>query len=331
MRTGRHNWDTETKTRAAFVCAALVFALLVLGLLLKPLFAPAAPTPAPTPSAAPAPEAAVVLLGDGSNPLCAPLYPALEELCAAKNWRLVTYDCKGSAASQKGQIEDVLRVETADAAVLFSVLDQEELDKQVQALGAKCAVVTVGRRAKRGAAAHVGGEEDEKLRAVAAWLKDGGKGGRSALLLTDEPDEAAQRRYARTLSKEKVTVLDNGYTWGGAFYAQRYLNSALETFPETDAVLCASPSGVQGAAAALEEKKLRDGVKIVALDYDPSLADALALGNLDAAAALSPQEAAEAVADLLPKVLKQEKIQENPLEYHILTPENVDELELGYE
>lgn len=312
------------------MCAALVLVLLVLGLLLKGLLAPA-PAPAPTPSAKPAPEAAVVLLGDGSNPLCAPLYPALEELCAANNWRLVTYDCKGSAASQKGQIEDVLRVETADAAVLFSVLDQEALDEQVQALGAKCAVVTVGQRAKGGAAAHVGGEEDGQLRAVAAWLRGDRKGRGRALLLTDEPDEAAEERCIKALSKGKVTVLDNNYTWGGAFYAQRYLNSALETFPETDAVLCASPSGVQGAAAALEEKKLRDGVKIVALDYDPSLADALALGNLDAAAALSPTEAAEAVTRLLPKVLSQEKLQEKPLEYHILTPENVDELELGYE
>lgn len=316
-------------TRAAFVCAALVLTLLVLGMFLAPLFAPAAPGPVPT-ETKPAAEASVALLGSGSDPLCAPLYPALEELCRARNWRLVTYDCKGSAVSQKGQMEDFLRTETADVAVVFSLLEQEELDRQVKALSAKCAVVTVGQGAKRGAAAHVGGEETEKLAAVSAWLKENLKGDREVLLLTDGPDEDAERRYDQALSRENVTILDKNYTWGGAFYAQRYLNTALESFPQAKAVLCTSRHGTQGAAAALAEKHLRDKVKIVALDYDPAMADDLALGELDAAAALSPKEAAEWVAELLPKVLNKEKVEEKSLTYHILTPENVDELELGY-
>lgn len=327
MRAGRHNWNTETLTRAALLCAALVFLLAVLApAFVQVLFPKQAPLPQNIDR--PAPAASVVLLGSGSDPLCAALYPALEDFCAGQNWRLVTYDCKGDPVSQKGQIEDFLRTETGDIAVVFSVLEQQELDEKAADLAAQCAVVTVGQgvsASRRGyVAAHVGADEEAGLRALAKYVKERMERGQGALLLTEGPDEAAEERCRRAFSREKVEVLDNNYTWGGAVYARRYLSTALENFPETAAILCDSRHGVQGAARALEEQGLRDRVRIVALTYAPGMEDDLAVGDLDAAVAVSAKEAAEKLTQALPKVLKKEPVEEILLTPTLLTVETAD-------
>ena len=125
-------------------------------------------------------------------------------------------------------------------------------------------------------------------------------------------------------------MLDENYTWGDKIYAERYLETGLDRFPEADAIVCASRHGTRGSLNTLRQRELREKIKILSLTYDPSLDDDLALGDLDAAAALSPKEAAEATVGLLPKVAKGEKVEETVLEYHVLTPENINETDLGY-
>lgn len=277
----------------------------------------------------------IAFFGSSQDPLCAPLFSAMEELCGEKGWRLISYDCKGRAAGQKGQMEDFLRTETADIAVVFSLLEQEELDRQAKALAAQCPVVTVGQAvnvsARRYVAAHVGGDETERARTLAEYLKKNRKAGQGVLLLTDLPDEEAERRIQRAFSDQRVEVLGKNYTWNGAVYAERYLTTALDDIDNVGAVVCTSRHGTTGTWNTLQEKDLRDRVKIVSLFYEPAMADDLALGELDAAVAVSPKEAAELVAEVIPKALNKEKVEETSWGYHILTPENVDELELGYE
>lgn len=335
MSGGPDNKNRERFTRAAFLCAALVLALLLLQPLTAAIVASTrpAPTPAPSPSAAPETHT-VALFGASSDPFCAPLYAALEELCEAQGWRLVSYDCRGYAVNQTGQIEDFLRTGTADVAVLYSVLEQEDLNDRVKELHKVCPVVTVGqeveRVAKRYVTAHVGTDETERVRTLADYFKDNLKRDKGILLLCDVPDAAAERLYEQTLSKEKVTVLGKNYSWGAAVYAQRYLNS-VDSFYDVGGILCTSRHGTAGAAATLEEKKLRDRIKIASLYYEPAMADDLALGGLDAAVAVAPREAGELLAELLPKVIKGEKTEEKTLTPILLTPENMDEVDLGYE
>lgn len=335
MRGNPHNSNTGSWTRAAFFCAALVLALLLLRPLFDVILFPAAPEQ-PSPSPAPSPAApAVAFFGASTDPFCAPLYDGLEELCRTEGWRLLSYDCRGNAKSQKGQMEDFLRTETADIAVVYSVLEQSELNVQVKALRGTCPVVTVGSQAgalgKRYVAAHVGGAETGRTAALCEYFKTQRRGTWEVLLLADLPDEAAEELYRREFSKENVTILDKNYTWGEKFYAERYLKTGLDSFPQADAIVCTSRHSTAGALSSLRERDLRGAMAIVSLFYDPAMADSLALGDLDAAVALAPKEALERLTELLPKVLKQEKIEEKSLTYHILTPENVDELELGYE
>lgn len=312
-------------TGAAFCCAALV----LLRLLAAPgLFSPSEPraaAPAPTP---PAETAAVVFFGSAQDPLCGPLYGALEEACSKEGWRLVSYDCKGNAAAQAGQVEDFLRTGTADGAVLFSLCERKELDGQVKALAAQCPVVTVGKEPGTGAArltaAHIGEESGARSRALAEYLRRQLGRGQGALLLTDVPDEDAERQYRKAFAAEKVDILDSNYTWGGAVYARRYLDTALEEVEHVGAVVCTSREGTAGTWRALQEKELRGEVKIASLFYEPAMADDLALGELDAAVTVSSEEAAELLTAVLPRVLRGETPGEQTLTPVVLTPETID-------
>lgn len=312
-------------TGAAFLCVALVLLRLVASL---DLFAPQTEAVASSPAAE---KQTVVFLGSSADPLCEPLFSDLEGLCTERGWRLISYDSKGRAAGQKGQIEDFLRTEAADAAVLWPVLEGEELDGQIKALAERCPVVTVGQRPGTAAArltgSHVGADETEQLRTLAGYLKKNMEKGQGALLLTDLPDEDAEERIRRVFSVERVDILGNNYTWGGAVYAERYLKTALDEVENVGAVVCVSRAGTMGTWNTLQEKGLRDKVKIVSLFYEPAMADDLALGELDAAVTVSPKETAKCLAELLPKVLKGEKTAPKALTPVLLTPENVDEAE----
>lgn len=332
MRRGPSDLHKTSLTRAAFVCAALVFVLAVAWAVGAALSRkPVPPAEAPSPMAT---EKVVAWFGSSSDPFCAPLYDAIEETCRANGWRLLSYDCKGRAAGQKGQIEDFLRTEQADAAVLYSVMEESELNGQVKALAAACPVVTVGQRAGttagRYVAAHIGGEERQRTQTLAEYLAENGRG-KTALLMTEVPDEKMEREMIDGLSAGNVSVLDHNYTWGGQVYAERYMNTALDTFSEVDAVVCISRHGAAGAQAVLTERGLRDRAKIVSLCYDPAMADDLALGLLDAAVAFAPQEAGEKLSEVLPAVLAGKETEDQTLTPVLLTPENVDETELGYE
>lgn len=315
------------------MCAALVFALALLWALGAAL-SPRPEPPAEPPSPAAVDGRVVAWFGSSSDPFCAPLYDVMEEVCRANGWRLVSYDCKGRTAGQKGQIEDFLRTEKADAAVLYSVMEESELNGQVKALAAACPVVTVGQRAGtiagRYVTAHIGGEERQRTQTLAKYLVENGRG-EKALLMTEVPDEKMERETTDGFSEGNVSILDHNYTWGGQVYAERYMNTALDTFSEVDAVVCISRHGAAGAQAVLTERGLRDRAKIVSLRYDPAMADDLALGVLDAAVAFAPKEAGERLAETLPDLLDGKETEDKTLTPVLLTPENVDETELGYE
>lgn len=312
-------------TGAAFLCVALVLLRLFASL---DLFARQTEAVSPSPAAE---KQTVVFLGSSADPLCEPLFSDLETLCTQQGWRLISYDCKGRAAGQKGQIEDFLRTEAADAAVLWPVLEGEELDGQIKALAGQCPVVTVGQRpgtaAARLTASHVGADGTEQLRTLAGYLKKNVAKGQGVLLLTDLPDEDAEERIRRVFSVEQVDILGNNYTWGGAVYAERYLKTALDEVENVGAVVCVSRAGTAGTWNTLQEKDLRDRVKIVSLSYEPAMADDLALGELDAAVTVSPKETAECLAELLPKALKGENPAPKALTPVLLTPESAGETE----
>lgn len=313
------------------MCAALVFALALLWALGAAL-SPRPEPPAEPPSPAAVDGRVVAWFGSSTDPFCAPLFDAMEKTCRANGWRLISYDCKGRAV---GQIEDFLRTEQADAAVVYSVMEEDELDTQTKALAAVCPVVTVGRKAgasaRRYVTVHIGGEDAQRVSLLGEYLAERVEAEQGALLITSSPDKPTEQAYIRGFSEKNVTILDNNYDWDGARFAVRYLNTALETYPGVGAVVCTNRFGTTGTSTALKEWKMRDAVEIVSLFYDPAMADDLALGELDAAVAFAPKEAAEKLDEVLPAVVAGKETEDQTLTPVLLTPENVDETELGYE
>lgn len=326
MRAWLHNQIKDHFIRAAFLCAALV----LLTFLLPPLDQPTAPTPAPSPSSGP-PATVVAFFGDGSDPLCAPLYAALRDLAKERGWRLISYDCKGSADNQLGQLQDFLRHETANGAVVYSRLDREELDRQVEALyDATGHVVTIGQQAGSSAGRYVSAHlasGGESLNAAAAYFQKALRGNEGVLLLSDLPDPDWEAACTNAFEAQGIAILDHGYTWTGEAYAQRYLETALEAFPEAKGILCTSRAGTVGAWNTLQEKGLRDRVKLVSLAYDAAVGDDLALGQLDAAVTVSPREAAELLEEVLPSVLEGKRPGVKTLTPVLLTPDSLDQAE----
>lgn len=330
-----NNKNTEFITRAAFLCVALVLLVFILRPGMTMLTTPSDPQPTPSPPPSDPPSTPVLtLFGASSDPFCAPLYPALEDLCTSQGWRLVSYDCRGYATTQKGQIKDFIRTESADIVVLYSVLEQDELDEQAAALYKLCPVITVGQKvgtaAERFVSGHVGADETERISAITDYLEENIKGNGGVHILFDFPDEDYETLCAETFSQENIPVLGKNYTWDNAFYAERYLETALDEFPDTQAVVCTSRHGTAGTLDTLREKDLRDQVKIVSFNFEPAMTEEIALGGLDAAVAVSPNEAGELLEEILPKVLKGERPGTKNLTLYTLTSENVDTLDLGY-
>lgn len=274
----------------------------------------------------------LAFFGSAADPLCAPLYQGLQDFCTQHSWRLISYDCRKNATNQIGQIEDFLRRETANIAVLYSFLEPKDLNEQAKTLHAVCPLVTVGDKPSSGRSvtAHIGWDETEQIRVLAQYFSEKLKQDEGVLLLTDGPDEMAERRCIQGFSKENVEILDKNYSWLGEIYVERYLNTALENFPAARGVVCTSTYGTRGTLNSLNDRGLRDSYLIASLSYDPSMADDLALGGLDAAVAFSANELVENLTEILQKAIKSEDIEEKQLTPVLLTPENIDTIDLGY-
>lgn len=331
MRAKLQNHIRDHFIRAAFLCAALV----LLAFLLPPLDQPTAPSPAPSPSPSP-PATVVAFFGDGSDPLCAPLYAALRDFAKERSWRLISYDCKGSADNQLGQLQDFLRHETADGAVVYSRLDQEELDRQVEALyDATDRVVTIGQQAGSSASRYVSAHiasGGTPLNAAAAYFQKALRGEEGVLLLSDLPDPDWEAACTNAFEDQGIAILDHGYTWTGEAYAQRYLETALEAFPEAKGILCTSRVGAEGSYKTLKDKGLDDQVTVFSLAFDPAVAEDLALGRLDAAVTTSPAEVADLLEELLPQVLDgQRPGTRTPATLILDAGDEIDLAQLGYE
>lgn len=328
------NRNKEQFTRAAFLCAALVLVLALLHPLFSVIFRSMWPDPTPTtppPSSDPPSATVIVLFGSASDPLYTRFAQSFDRLCADNGWRLISYDCRGKATNQKGQIEDFIRKETADIAVLFSVMEQEEQDAQIKELRKKCKIITVGQKAGlvagRYVAAHISADETERIRIAADYFRDDLKQNEGILQLSDVPDDAAEALYEKVFSQENVTVLGKNYTWTGVVYAERYLNVAFDYYEGIGGIFCTSHFGTEGSLNILRERGLRDQVKIVCLNYEPSMADSIALGGMDAAVAIDYGKGVEILQDTLQKAIKGEEIGDKTLPLLLITAANVDDLD----
>lgn len=248
----------------------------------------APPQPSPT---APEPEPTLALLGSSADPKCEPLYDALETWCRSNGWAFISYDCYGWPVSQGGQVEDLLRTERADVALLWPTGSQEELDGWAKALhNADCQVITLNRRVSAGCEAyvdcHLAPDPDALAAAAAEFLATLPNAGREVLLLADLPDDPLVSSTQDALERAGLTVAESSVCWGQSQYAREYLSWALELHPNPGAILSLSSAGIPGAQEALGDQS----IPILLLNCDPDGLDDPAPDGPDAVLGVSTQE-----------------------------------------
>ncbi len=301
------------KQRLCALCAAVVLAVCCLGLV-RLLGTPGAPELLPVPSAAPDERPVLALFGASTDPWWEELSDGLDRWADEQGWALLAYDCRGNPTAQKGQVEDLVRREQADVAVLCGVGDGEQLAGCAQTLSeAKVPVIVLSRRSVgdvEGAACRVCPEDGEPYGSIADWF---GRGG--LLLLADVPDDPEVETAREALEDSGARVLDWGACWGGEEYAADYLTRALGSFPGADGVVAFSRAGALGAKDALDGRD----VPVLCLEYGPAVEEDLALGELDAAVEVSAQEALRALETCIPKVRSGDAEALYPLSVHIRT------------
>ncbi len=301
------------RQRLFALCAGVVLAVCGLGLA-RLLGAPKAPEVVPAPSAAPDDRPVLAFFGDGTDPWCQEVSDGLDRWADEQGWALIAYDCKGSPTAQKGQVEDLVRTEQADVAVLCPVGDEEQLTDWVETLdGAKVPVIALSRHSLEGVeavACRVCPEAGEPYAAIAQWFDRG-----DLLLLADLPDDPGVETAREALEDGGGEVLDYGACWGNADYAGDYLDGALERFPGVDGVVAFSRAGALGAKDALGNAD----VPVLCLEYGPAVEEDLALGELDAAVEGSAQSALQVLETCIPKVRSGEAEAFYPLNVQIRT------------
>lgn len=246
---------------------------------------PQTPAAVPTPSYSPRPQRVLALLGDRSDPWCAPLFDQLGPWAKDRGWSLTTYDCAGSVQTQRGQMEDLLCAEAA-AVLLYDLGDREWQTEAVERLAeAGVQTVTLSRRGE----ADVGPAPGQPWAAAMEYLN----GGR-ALLLTDLPDDPGLPAIQSALGDR---LAGHGACWSTPEYAADYLDRALPLYPQVSGVLALSRAGALGAKDYIEEHGL--SVKVVTMDPSPETETDLALGRMDAVVEVSPAGILDALAQAL--------------------------------
>lgn len=303
-----------------------LFAVLVLagcclvGIRMARPAAPAAlPEASPSPSAQAGPTLA--LFGDSTDPLCEPLFAQLTDWASARGWSLITYDCRGNPTSQTGQLEDLVRNEHADCAVLClprAAGNEAHSQQQRLAILAKARIPTL--TVDSGAYQPAGGRvvcricpaQDEPYATAAGFFGAG-----RILLLADLPDDPWVEQAQAVLEARGLDVLGYGACWSNREYAQDYLTAALELYGPVDGVLCASLPGALGARDALGDDA---AAKVLCLAQGPAVEDALALGQLDGALTADQSSLFSALQAALPGLPERTAPELCPIRVKLLTP-----------
>lgn len=273
------------------VCALAVGAFGLVGLLTS---GGAAPRAVPTASAPPEKAGTLAFFGDSGDPWCRSAMEDLPAWAKEKGWGLITYDCRGNPTIRAGQVEDLLRVERADVAVLCGMNDHADKTDWTEALDrAGLRVITLDAHdvePDEAVDCALSAAEGQPYLAAAQWL---GRGA-SVVLMADLPDDPAVEQAKEVLARQGVTVLDYGACWSTARFAQDYVAMAAERWSGLDGVVAFGRQGALGAKAALGDRG-----KVLCLSWEEAMEADLADRRLDAAVEVSGSGLLDALAQAL--------------------------------
>lgn len=273
--------------------------------------APEEAVPTPTPS--PEPAFTVAFSGSSNDSWSWAVGRELEARCEERGWTLISYDCKGRAVSQEGQLEDILSQGEADVAVVCGV-DEATLDAGVEALyrgGVK--VITLDRQAgydaRRFVECHVGPDQDAAVEALAEFLEDrfpppGPEGAPAEKIqytfITVREDDSLPDALARRLGDPFAQV--NPACLGvDRDRARAFSEGMLTWYPKLSCIVAVNDQMALGAVEAVQAAERAD-VPVVSCHADDEGLESVARGELSLTLDFPADAAAQALADAIDQV-----------------------------
>ncbi len=292
-----------------------------------------APQPSPSPSPSPTePPSVLALFTTSHDPWYAAAAEAGRTWAAEHGWQVVEYDCAGTGTTRTLQVEDFLRGEKADLAVVYGLEGTQALAAQTKALSeGGVPVLAVSREYDPSsipqAVCAIGPDREDLAQAALDYFQPLGSSG--VLLLPDLQEDPREGAVADAFWAGDVPILELAYTWGGAEFARDYLLDALPRFPRAAGVVCFSHSGTAGAYEALGALEGERDFRVLCLDCSAQLLAALESGEVDALLAVSAQEAGELLTAALDEAAQGKRPGPKTLEVKLLTADTAGQ-DLGY-
>lgn len=309
--------------------------------------ASAAPEKAPEPAANSAQEPAPAPASDGephvvgvsvatatNNPHIVNVVNSLVEALEAQGWTTDLQDADGDAAKQSTQF-DTLVTKGVDLIVYWAHDAQAAVADCKKAADAGIPVISFfadcAEEAHQYVNAYVGADQLVIATAVGDYTKEilngtgkvcivNGKEGKTDFTLRSEGFRAA-------LEGTDIEILAEEYCDSDRTQAQSIMENFLTTYPEIDLVFVTSDDYGYGAYNAIKAAGKAGQIKIVSIDGQQEVLQAIKAGEWNLTVYQTPAMMADKVVEVANRIFAGETIEEynQNTDYYLVTSENVDD------
>ncbi len=269
-----------------------------------------------------------------NNPHIVSVMDALKTALEAEGWKVDLQDADNDSAKQSTQF-DTLVTKDVDLILYWANDPQAAVADTKKAADAGIPVIAyfadVSEEAHQYVSAYVGADQLVIANAVGEYAKEvlggegnvcivNGKEGKSDFTLRSEGFRGA-------LEGSNVTVLAEEYSDSDRTQAQTIMENYMTTYPDIDLVFTTSDDFGFGAYNAIKAAGKAGQIKVVSIDGQKEVLEAIKAGEWDLTVYQTPAMMADKAVEVVHKVLAGEQITEynQNTDYYLVTAENVDE------
>lgn len=269
-----------------------------------------------------------------NNPHIVSLVEALTAALEAQGWTVDLQDADNDSAKQSTQF-DTLVTKGVDLIIYWANDAQAAVADCKKAADAGIPVISyfidTAEDAHQFIEAYVGADQMVIANAVGEEAKELlGDSGKVCIINGKEgKTDFVQRSegFRKSLEDTGIEILAEEYCDSDRTQAQTIMENFLTTYPDIDLVFTTSDDFGYGALNAIKAAGKAGDIKIVSIDGQPEVLQAIKDGEWSSTIYQTPAMMADKVVEVANRVLAGEKIEEynQNTDYYLVTSENVDE------
>lgn len=286
-----------------------------------------------------APEEKAVTIGVSvatatNNPHIAAVMASLQTALEAEGWKVDLQDADGDSAKQSTQF-DTLVTKNVDLILYWANDPQAAVADAKKAYDAGIPVIAyfcdVAEEAHQYVTAYVGADQTVIADAVGNHAREllGGTGNVCIINGKEGKSDFTQRSegFRNALEGSGITVLAEEYCDSDRTQAQTIMENYMTTYPDIDLVFTCSDDFGYGAYNAIKAADKAGQIKLVSIDGQKEVLEAIKAGEWDLTVYQTPAMMADKAVEVVKKVFAGETIDEynQNTDYYLVTAGNVDE------